>query len=47
LPHEFFDQVFAREAGFNVASLAYLVDEVCAGREGEFLGEDEGVVAVE
>lgn len=31
----------------DVALGADLVDEVCAGFEGELLGEDEGVVAVE
>jgi hypothetical protein len=41
------DEGLAGEFDVDVALGADLVDEVCAGLEGELLGEDEGVVAVE
>lgn len=47
LADELGDERLAGELDGDVALGADLVDEVCAGLEGELLGEDEGVVAVE
>jgi hypothetical protein len=47
LADEFFDESLAGEAHLDLTTLADLVDETSAGLEGELLGEDEGVVAIE
>jgi hypothetical protein len=47
LADELLDQGLAGEALLDVATGGDLVDEVGAGLEGELLGEDERVVAVE
>jgi len=48
LPHKLDDELLAREGlpeGHEFGG-GDLIEEVCAGCEGEFLREDEGVVAV-
>lgn len=44
---ELLDQSLAGETDLELTALADLVDKAGAGLEGELLGEDEGVVAVE
>lgn len=47
LAHKLLDQCLAGEADGEVASDADLIDEISARLEGELLGQNEGVVAVE
>ena len=47
LTNEFLDESIASEANFDIALFADFVDEVGASLEGEFLGKNEGVVAIE
>jgi hypothetical protein len=47
LADELLDELLAGEALVDVVLFADFVDELGAGFEGELLGEDEGVVAVE
>jgi hypothetical protein len=47
LANELLDEGLAGEAHFDLTALADLVDETSAGLEGELLGEDEGVIAIE
>jgi len=47
LADKLLDESLAGEAHVDLAGLADLVDETSAGLEGQLLGKDEGVVAVE